>query len=73
MLGRSRLDFEPEPGSIPVGAIVETGTASGVPYCKEPAVLFFYQLYGRVSLLVLLLASATIEDQNLYKFNWLWH
>jgi hypothetical protein len=29
-----------EPGSIPVGAIVETGTAWGVPAAVEPAVLF---------------------------------
>jgi hypothetical protein len=40
MLGRSRLDFESEPGSIPVGAIVETGTAWGVPAAGEPAILF---------------------------------
>ena len=40
MLGRSRLDFESEPGSIPVGAIVETGTARGVPANGEPAILF---------------------------------
>jgi len=38
--GRSRLDFESEPGSIPVGAIVGTGTASGVPAAGEPAILF---------------------------------
>jgi hypothetical protein len=40
MLGRSRRDFESEPGSIPVGAIVETGTAWGVPAAVEPPVLF---------------------------------
>jgi len=40
MLGRSRLDFESEPGSIPVGAIVETGTAWGVPAAGELAILF---------------------------------
>lgn len=32
--------FESEPGSIPVGAIVETGTAWGVPAAVEPPVLF---------------------------------
>jgi hypothetical protein len=42
------LDFESEPGSIPVGTIVETGTARGVPM---PGVLIFYfcQLKPRVS------------------------
>jgi hypothetical protein len=40
MLGRSRREFESEPGSIPVGAIVETRTAWGVPAAVEPAVLF---------------------------------
>ena len=72
MLGRSRLDFESEPGSIPVGAIVETGTAWGVPM---PGSLLFYfcQLIPRVGLLVFLLVSATIEDKNLYNFKWLWH
>jgi hypothetical protein len=32
--------FDSEPGSIPVGAIVETGTAWGRAGCWEPAVLF---------------------------------
>jgi hypothetical protein len=40
MLGRSQREFDSEPGSIPVGAIVETGTAWGVPTAGEPAVLF---------------------------------
>jgi hypothetical protein len=40
MLGRSRREFDLEPGSIPVGAIVETGTALGVPAAVEPAILF---------------------------------
>jgi hypothetical protein len=40
MFGRSRREFESEPGSIPVGVIVETGTAWGVPTAVEPAVLF---------------------------------
>jgi hypothetical protein len=39
MFGRSRREFESEPSSIPVGAIVETGTAWGVPAAVEPAVL----------------------------------
>jgi hypothetical protein len=70
MLGRSRLDFESEPGSIPVGAIVETGTAWGVPM---PGSLLFYfcQLIPRVGLLVFLLVSAAIDDENCFKFKWL--
>jgi hypothetical protein len=40
MLGRSRREFDSEAGSIPVWAIVETGTASGVPAAAEPSVLF---------------------------------
>jgi hypothetical protein len=40
MFGRSRREFESELGSIPVGAIVETGTAWGVPAAEELAVLF---------------------------------
>src|SRR5277367_3058529 len=35
-----RRDFESEPGSIPVGAIVETGTTWAVTAAEEPAVLF---------------------------------
>jgi hypothetical protein len=73
MFGRSRREFESEPGSIPVGAIVETGRAWGVRAAVEPADLFFLPAIRRVSLLVFLLVSATIEDQNFYKFKWLWH
>jgi hypothetical protein len=40
MFGRSRREFESEPGSIPVGTIVETATAWGVPAAGEPFVLF---------------------------------
>jgi hypothetical protein len=40
MLGRSRLNFESEPDSIPVGAIVETRTAWGGPAAGGPAALF---------------------------------
>jgi hypothetical protein len=70
MLGRSRLDFESEPGSIPVGAIVETGTAWGVPM---PGSLLFYfcPLIPRIGLLVFLLVSAAIDDENSFKFKWL--
>jgi hypothetical protein len=57
MLGRSRRDFESEPGSIPVGAIEETGTAWA---CLLPwsLLLYFCQLMARVILLV----SAAIDD-----------
>jgi hypothetical protein len=47
MFGRSRREFESEPGSIPVGAIVETGTAWGVPAAAEPAVLFLPAITAR--------------------------
>jgi hypothetical protein len=40
MFGRSRREFESELGSIPVGAIVETGTAWGVPAAVGLDVLF---------------------------------
>jgi hypothetical protein len=40
MLGRSRREVESESGSIPLKAIVETGTARGVRAAAEPAVLF---------------------------------
>jgi len=36
-----RRDFESEPGSVPVGAIVETGSAWAVTAAEEPAVSFF--------------------------------
>jgi len=70
MLGRSRLDFESEPGSIPVGAIVETGTAWA---CRLPWSLLFYfcQLTPRLILLVFPLASVAIDDENFFKFKWL--
>jgi hypothetical protein len=51
---------------------VETGTAWGVPAAVEPSILFLPAI-RRVSLLVFLLVSATIEDKNYYKFKWLWH
>ena len=47
MFGRSRREFESEPGSIPVGAIVETGTAWGVPTAVEPPVLFLPAITAR--------------------------
>lgn len=37
----SRRDFESKPGSIPVGAILETGPRWAVPAAEEPAILFF--------------------------------
>jgi hypothetical protein len=40
-------EFKSEPGSIPVGTIVETGAAWGVPCCKEPAILFFASYTAR--------------------------
>jgi hypothetical protein len=53
------------------GVIVETGTAWCVPNAGKPAILFLRAI-RRVSLLVFLLVSATIEGKNCYKFKWLW-
>ena len=43
--------------------------------CLLPGSLPFYfcQLIPRVSLLVFLLVSAAINDENYLKFNWLWY
>jgi hypothetical protein len=70
--GRSRREFDSEPGSIPVGAIVETGTAWA---CRLPWSLLFYfcQLIPRVILLVFPLVSAAIDDENDFKFKLLWN
>jgi len=54
-----------EPGSIPVGTILETGAAWCVPAARS-LLLYFCQLIPRVSLLVFLLVSTTIEDENCY-------
>ena len=59
-------------GSIPVGAIVKTGTAWGGPAAGEPTVLFLLAK-PRVSLLVLLMVSTAIGNENHFKFNWLWY
>src|SRR5262249_24033282 len=40
-------DFELGPGSIPVGAIAETGTAWGAPAAGEPAILFLPAITAR--------------------------
>jgi hypothetical protein len=66
MFGRSRREFESELGSIPVGAIVETGTAWA-------CLLSWGQILPSVILLVFLLVSAAIGDGNYFKFNWLWY
>jgi hypothetical protein len=51
---------------------VETGTAWGVPAAVEPSDLFC-QLIPRVIMLVFRLVSAAIEDENCFRFKWLWH
>jgi hypothetical protein len=71
MFGRSRQYFESKPGSIP-GAIAETGTASARLLPGSP-LFYFCQLITRVILLVFLLVSAAIDDENYFKFKWLWH
>lgn len=73
MLGRSRLDFESEPGSIPVGAIVQTGSAWSVTAAVAASHFIFCQLMARVILLVFLLVSAAIDDENYCKFRLLWY
>ena len=64
MLGRSRREFDLEPGSIPVGAIVETRTAWGVPAAGS-LLFYFCQLLPRVILLVFPLVSAAIDEKKL--------
>jgi hypothetical protein len=63
-------DFGSEPGSIPVWAIVETGRHE---VCLSPgrALFYFYQLILHVVLLVLLLVSATIQEEIYFRFKWL--
>jgi hypothetical protein len=51
---------------------VETGTAWGVPTAGG-LLLYFLQLIPRVSLLVFLLVSAAIDDENYFNFKWLWY
>jgi len=51
---------------------VETRTAWRVLAAVEPPVLFL-QATARVSLLVFLLVSAAINDENYFKFKWLWN
>ena len=70
MLGRSRREFESELGSIPVGAIVETGTAWGVP-AAVGLMFYFCQLLPRVILLVFPLVSAAFDDKKYFNFRWL--
>jgi hypothetical protein len=70
MLDRSRRQFEPVPGSIPVKGDCGDLNGMGVPAAGEPFVLFF-QLIWRLSLLVFLLASAMIDEENCFIFKWL--
>jgi hypothetical protein len=56
------------PGSIPLEAILQTETAWGVPAAGEPG-FYFCRLIPRISLLVFVLVSAAIEDENGFKFN----
>ena len=63
-------DFESEPGSIPVWAIVETGRHE---VCLSPGSLLFYfcQLIPHIILLVFLLVSAAIREEIYFRFKWL--
>jgi len=67
---RRRRDFEPRFDSG--RAIVQTETAWGRA-CRRRAGILFFQLIARISLLVFVLVSAAIEDENNRKFIWLWH
>jgi hypothetical protein len=70
LLGRSRRDFESEPGSIPVERLwrSERLGASLLPWSLP---IYFCQLIPRVSVLVFPLVSAAIDDENYFKFKWL--
>ena|SRR5882724_13392278 len=46
--------------------------ARGVPDAGEPPVLFL-RANTPVILLVFLLVSTAIDDENIFKFKWLWH
>ncbi|XSC44774.1 hypothetical protein ACF1BQ_046500 [Bradyrhizobium sp. RDT10] len=43
--------------------------------CLMPGSLlfYFYELVPRIILLVFLLVSAATDDENSFKFNWLWY
>ncbi len=51
---------------------METRTAWGVPAAGS-LLFYFCQLLPRVILLVFSSVSAAIDDENYYKFKWLWH
>jgi hypothetical protein len=72
IVGQARRGFRVRPGSIPVGAIVETGTLLRAPAAGEPVDLLS-QPIPRNSLLVFLLVSAAIGAENYFKFKWLWY
>jgi hypothetical protein len=56
---------------------VVTGTAWAVPAAAVPAAEELADLFLRaipsITLLVFLLVSAAIGDENSFKFNWLWY
>jgi hypothetical protein len=72
MLGRSRRDFESEPGSIPVGRLWRP-ERHGACLMLWSLLFYFCQLIPRVILLVFPLVSAAIDDENYFKFKWLRH
>jgi hypothetical protein len=73
IVGQSRRGFRVRPGSIPVGAIVETGTVWRARLLRGSLLTYFSQLIPRVSLLVFLLVSAAIGAKNCFEFKWLWY
>lgn len=60
-----------ESGSIPIGAIVESGTAWARPL--REACYYFCRRIPRVILLVFVLVSAAIDDKSDFKFKLLWY
>jgi hypothetical protein len=70
MFGRSRREFESTPVRFRSGRLWRPERHGA---CLLPWSLLFYfcQLMARVILLVFLLASATMDDENYLKFKWL--
>jgi len=61
-----RREFESEPGSIPVGAIVETRTHGAWPAAVEP-LFYFCQLLPRVILLLFRWYRPAIDNENYFQ------
>jgi hypothetical protein len=62
-----------EPGSIPVGTIVVSGTPWGRLRAGAPADIIFLLAIPRVILSVFLSVPAAMEEKNCLIFKRLWH